>query len=73
LAESEDGEMESNCQNLQREEEELVGKVTEVTSGEQNKLSTGSLQQYHLLLMSECAASTAMELSSEDMRSECDG
>jgi hypothetical protein len=73
LAEIEAEEIESNCQNLQQEKEELVRKVTEVTSGEQNKLTPGSLQQYHLLLMSESATSTAMELSCEGMPSECDG
>ncbi|PNF37223.1 hypothetical protein B7P43_G00499 [Cryptotermes secundus] len=75
LTEIEDGEIESACQNLEQEEEEGVGRVTEVTPGQQNKLSVGGgLQQYHLLLMSESATSTAMDLSwSEDMPSESDG
>jgi hypothetical protein len=74
LTEIEDGEIENNCQNLQQDEEGGVGTVTEMTFGEQNKLSTGSLQQYHLLMMSESATSTAMELScSQVMPSECDG
>lgn len=74
LTEIEDGEIESACQNLEQEEEEGEGKVTEVTSGQQKKLSAGGLQPYHLLLMSESATSTAMDLSwSEYMPSESDG
>lgn len=75
LTEIADGEIESACQNLEQEEEEGVGRVTEVTLGQQNKLAAGGgLQQYHLLLMSESTTSTAMDISwSEDMPSESDG
>lgn len=82
----EGGDVGSGCGNRKREEEEeeaarIVTQIQEVGSGQQNMSSTGSLQQYHLLLMSEsrsCSATTtAMDLSwSEDMElvpSESDG
>jgi hypothetical protein len=74
LTETEDADVRSGCQNLKQEEEEGEGRGGEMTSGEPRKLSTGSLQHYQVLLMSESATSTAMELScSEDMHSKSDG
>lgn len=81
----EDRDVEIGCGNGKQEEGEeaarIVSQVQEVGSGQQNASSTGSLQQYHILLMSEsgsCSATTTtMDLSwSEDMElvpSESDG
>jgi len=79
----EDGERENGYGNREKDGEG-VGTVTqaqEVASGQQNMSPAGSLQQYHLLLMSESgsysATTTTMDLSwSEDvelMPSESDG
>lgn len=72
----ETGEIEHGYGNQKHEEEEGVGRLTEVTDGQQNMSTVDGTHQYHFL-MSGSAAATTMDLSwSEDielMPSESDG
>ena len=69
-------ETEHGYGNQKQEEDEGVGRVTEVTAGQQNMSAADSVHQFHVL-MSESAVATTMDLSwSEDielMPSESDG
>jgi len=69
-------EIEHGYGNQKQEEDDVVGRVTEVTAEQQNMSAVDGVCQFHVL-MSECAAATTMDLSwSEDielMPSESDG
>jgi len=69
-------EIEHGYGNQKQEEDNGVGRVTEVTTGQQNMSAVDGVCQFHVL-MSESAAATTMDLSwSEDielMPSESDG
>lgn len=72
----ETGEIERGYGSQKQEEEEGVGRVTEVTAGQQNVSAVGDVHQCQVL-MSESAAATTMDLSwSENVKlmpSESDG